>query len=325
MAYINILEQPQVNEVDSLLGIKDDKVVQIDSKDSCLSGLSNLTEVQKQQVREDINALEDEAGVIDTEHLATGSVTKEKLDSGLRNSIGTKAIRINYGDVEAAEAALKEYNKDPNKTVVLVNYNGIRIPATVSATFILALVTEGNDERKLLYRKGKWDSSVVFDHSSVLYDKHQSLTDSEQKTARDNIGIPDINMLKFVYKDLGQALGHRAYSIYAHIQVDYQIPEILIFRDPNYSRHIYLSRVPYISEIQYNALMAKLEAEFPNESIGEICCVYAVSREFLGNKTKQKISVGDSIKDFLAVGIIAKDPDQIGIYDEKLLVFDPPK
>lgn len=28
MAYINILEQPQVNEVDSLLGIKDDKVVQ---------------------------------------------------------------------------------------------------------------------------------------------------------------------------------------------------------------------------------------------------------------------------------------------------------
>ena len=82
MAYINILEQPQVNEVDSLLGIKDDKVVQIDSKDSCLSGLSNLTEVQKQQVREDINALEDEAGVIDTEHLATGSVTAIKIGDG---------------------------------------------------------------------------------------------------------------------------------------------------------------------------------------------------------------------------------------------------
>lgn len=90
MAYINILEQPQVNETDSLLGIKDDKVVQIDSKDSCLSGLSNLTEVQKQQVREDINALEDEAGVIDTEHLATGSVTKAKLDSSVRNIL-TKA------------------------------------------------------------------------------------------------------------------------------------------------------------------------------------------------------------------------------------------
>lgn len=90
MAYINILEQPQVNETDSLLGIKDDKVVQIDSKDSCLSGLSNLTEVQKQQVRENINALEDEAGVIDTEHLATGSVTKAKLDSSVRNIL-TKA------------------------------------------------------------------------------------------------------------------------------------------------------------------------------------------------------------------------------------------
>lgn len=188
MAYINILEQPQVNEVDSLLGIKDDKVVQIDSKDSCLSGLNNLTEVQKQQVRENINALEDKAGVIDTEHLATGSVTKEKLDSGLRNSIGTKAIQVGFGDVEAAEAALKEYNKDPNKTVVLVNYKYIRIPATVSATFILALVTEGNDERKLLYRNGKWDSSVVFNHSSVLYTA-QTLTNKQKQTARENIGI----------------------------------------------------------------------------------------------------------------------------------------
>lgn len=274
----------------------------------------------------DVNGNISKTKTIDTEHLATGSVTKEKLDSGLRNSIGTKAIRINYGNVEAAEAALKEYNKDPNKTVVLVNYNGIRIPATVSATFILALVTEGNDERKLLYRGGKWDSSVVFDHSSVLYDKHQSLTDSEQKTARDNIGIPDINMLKFVYKDLRETLKHGVISIYTRVQVDYQIPEILIFEDPVYSgNHVYLSRVPYISEAQYNALMAKLEAEFPNESIGAICCVYAVSRQFYGRKEPEKISVGDSIKDFLAVGVIAKDPDQIGNYDKNLLVFDPPK
>lgn len=82
MAYIDILKQPTVGQVDSLIGIKDDEVVQIDSKDSCLSGLSNLTDAQANQVREAINALEDEAGVVDTEHLATKCVTHNKMAIG---------------------------------------------------------------------------------------------------------------------------------------------------------------------------------------------------------------------------------------------------
>lgn len=114
MAYINILEQPQVNETDSLLGIKDDKVVQIDSKDSCLSGLSNLTEVQKQQVREDINALEDEAGVIDTEHLATGAVTTDKIGRSAVNTANladyavapTKIDRTLYNQITKGNSAV---------------------------------------------------------------------------------------------------------------------------------------------------------------------------------------------------------------------------
>lgn len=273
----------------------------------------------------DVNGNISKTKTIDTEHLATGSVTKEKLDSKLQNSIGTKAIRINYGDVEAAEAALKEYNKDPNKTVVLVNYKGIRIPATVSATFILALVTEGNDERKLLYRGGKWDGSVVFEHSSVLYDRSQSLTDSEKETARSNIGIPDANMLKFVFQDFKTPLKRAVYLLFSKLE-DFQLPEILIFGFPGYTGNkVYLSRVPHISEAQYAALMTKLETEFPDESIGTICYVYAYSRQFMGFKPTEKISVGDSISDFLAIAITSKDRNASGDYEEKLLVLDPPK
>ena len=48
MAYINILEQPQVNEVDSLLGIKDDKVVQKIEKNLTLpSNFMELTDAER--------------------------------------------------------------------------------------------------------------------------------------------------------------------------------------------------------------------------------------------------------------------------------------
>lgn len=140
----------------------------------------------------DVNGNISKTKTIDTKHLATGSVTKEKLDSKLQNSIGTKAIRINYGDVEAAKAALEEYNADPNKTVILVNYKSVRVPASVSGTFIVALVTEGNNERKLLYKNGEWNDSVIFNHSSVLYTA-QTITDKQKQTARENIGINGVD------------------------------------------------------------------------------------------------------------------------------------
>ena len=99
MAYIDVLKQPQVNEVDSLLGIKDNQVVQTTPTDLCLSGLENLTNEQANQVRENINALEDEAGVIDTEHLATGAVTSEKLSVDVQTELKNNSrLIINYND-----------------------------------------------------------------------------------------------------------------------------------------------------------------------------------------------------------------------------------
>lgn len=99
MAYIDVLKQPQVNEVDSLLGIKDNQVVQTTPTDLCLSGLENLTNEQANQVRENINALEDEAGVIDTEHIATGAVTSEKLSVDVQTELKNNSrLIINYDD-----------------------------------------------------------------------------------------------------------------------------------------------------------------------------------------------------------------------------------
>ena len=99
MAYIDVLKQPQVNEVDSLLGIKDNQVVQTTPTDLCLSGLENLTNEQANQVRENINALEDEAGVIDTEHIATGAVTSEKLSVDVQIELKNNSrLIINYDD-----------------------------------------------------------------------------------------------------------------------------------------------------------------------------------------------------------------------------------
>lgn len=124
MAYIDVLKQPTVGQVDSLIGIIDDKVVQIDSKDSCLSGLSNLTDVQADQVREAINALEDEAGVIDTEHLATKSVTHNKIatDAVFAENIANGNIVYSHLDDN-----LKEELSTLNGLIIM--YSDSEIPA----------------------------------------------------------------------------------------------------------------------------------------------------------------------------------------------------
>lgn len=101
---------------------------------------------------------------------------------------GSKAIRINYGDVEAAKAAIEQFNDDPQKTVILVNYNGIRCVATVSFTanpFLVAYVPEGVNLRKLLFRAEAWSEAVIYG-DSVRYGV-QTLTDAQQSQARRNI------------------------------------------------------------------------------------------------------------------------------------------
>lgn len=127
------------------------------------------------------------------------TTTTQKLDEREQNiaklniDAGSKAIRINYDDVQAAEAALTKYNEDPQKTVILVNYKTIRIPAIVSPTFIVAFVPEGANLRKLLYRHNTstWDNSTVIYGDTIRYSE-QTLTDAQKETVRNNIGI-DVN------------------------------------------------------------------------------------------------------------------------------------
>lgn len=127
------------------------------------------------------------------------TTTTQKLNEQEQNiaklniDAGSKAIRINYDDVQAAEAALTKYNEDPQKTVILVNYKTIRIPAIVSPTFIVAFVPEGANLRKLLYRHNTstWDNSTVIYGDTIRYSE-QTLTDAQKETVRNNIGI-DVN------------------------------------------------------------------------------------------------------------------------------------
>lgn len=127
------------------------------------------------------------------------TTTTQKLDENEQNiaklniDAGSKAIIINYDDVQAAEAALTKYNEDPQKTVILVNYKTIRIPAVVSPTFIVAFVPEGVNLRKLLYRHNTstWDNSTVIYGDTIRYSE-QTLTNAQKETVRNNIGI-DVN------------------------------------------------------------------------------------------------------------------------------------
>lgn len=50
--------------------------------DALLISKQDLTDAQKAQARKNINALEDEVGVIDTEHIATGAVATPKIADG---------------------------------------------------------------------------------------------------------------------------------------------------------------------------------------------------------------------------------------------------
>lgn len=269
----------------------------------------------------DVNGNISKTKTIDTKHLATGSVTKEKLDSGLRNSIGTKAIRINYGDVEAAKAALEEYNADPNKTVILVNYKSIRVPASVSGTFIVALVTEGSNERKLLYKNGEWNDSVIFNHSSVLYTT-QDLTDVQKKTARDNIGasnfIPTdsriINDLLY-YTDKLPTLPSAVSFKDVISTIEGYFP--LVFSTPGGAGPLsrkYYHRVMSLTEGQYAAIVDLLKKDF-SSYVGDnfvIKAVYEKSESMASSYASRGITVGDSI-DLIEICIVSRPNGKVYI------------
>lgn len=124
--------------------------------------------------------------------LTTGKYQKfttgEQQEIKTNIDAGSKAIRINYGNATAAAAAIEQFNNDPQKTVILVNYKNIRCVATVSFTtppFMVAYVPEGTNMRKLLFKDGAWAESVIY-HDTVRYNK-QTLTEAQKAQARQNI------------------------------------------------------------------------------------------------------------------------------------------
>lgn len=124
--------------------------------------------------------------------LTTGGYQKfttgEQREIKTNIDAGSKAIRINYGNPTAAAAAIEQFNNDPQRTVILVNYKNIRCVATVSFTtspFMVAYVPEGTNMRKLLFKDGAWSESVIY-HDTVRYNK-QTLTEAQKSQARQNI------------------------------------------------------------------------------------------------------------------------------------------
>ena len=132
--------------------------------------------------------------------------------TGIKKSIdnkGSKAIRIAYGTQSSlVDAAIAEYTADPAKTLILINYNGIRIPAIVSDTynpFIVAYVPEGVNQRKLLYQDGTWSDSIIVHGDTVRYNT-QSLSDTQKSTARMNIGaVSERDMSTYVDKKISES------------------------------------------------------------------------------------------------------------------------
>lgn len=114
--------------------------------------------------------------------------TAEQNQVKVNIDAGSKAILINYGNVEAAKAAIEQYNNDPQRTIILVNYKNIRCVATVSFTtapFLVAYVPEGANMRKLLFKEDAWSETVIWG-DNVRYSK-QALTDAQKAQARENI------------------------------------------------------------------------------------------------------------------------------------------
>ena len=68
--------------------------------DKCVQVVEQeFTDDEKRIARENINAIEDEAGVIDTEHIATGAVTSEKLSVDVQTELENNSrLIINYND-----------------------------------------------------------------------------------------------------------------------------------------------------------------------------------------------------------------------------------
>lgn len=132
-------------------------------------------------------------GAVTTPKIVDKAVVKGKLSEDLQevlDNAGTKAIRINYDDVEAAKKAIADYNADPNKTVVLVNYSGIRIPAIMSDTYnpvIVAYLPEGINVHKLLFQGDAWSETVIYG-DNVRYN-NQTLTATQKAQARKNIDV----------------------------------------------------------------------------------------------------------------------------------------
>jgi len=174
---------------DAVNGISSDIDSKIGSLQADITGLrGDLRQIQDdlteelQGVYKDIDGIRSD--IADIQADITG--IKKTIESN-----GSKAIRIAYGtQTSLTDEAIKEYNDDPAKTVILVNYNGIRIPATVSDTvipFIVAYVPEGLNQRKILYRNGVWSDDTIVYGDTVRYNS-QTLTDGQKESARKNIG-----------------------------------------------------------------------------------------------------------------------------------------
>ena len=120
---------------------------------------------------------------IANEYFGKISMNKEKIVS-IKIEVSTKK------GYKAAKKAIADYNADPNKTVVLVNYYGIRIPAIVSDTWnpvIVAYLPEGINVHKLLFQGDAWSETVIYG-DNVRYNK-QTLTAAQKAQARKNIDV----------------------------------------------------------------------------------------------------------------------------------------
>lgn len=171
--------------------------------DALLISKQDLTDKQKAQARKNINALGDEAGVIDEKHIATGAVTTDKIKDGSVTTpkIADNAVTdIKLAPLSVGASRIKNLavttHKIANGAVTTLK---IADGAVTNDKIADDAVTNNNIcPEAITIDKLEFDLEAMVS-DNVKYRK-QILTDAQKAQARNNIGISEYETFNDITK-----------------------------------------------------------------------------------------------------------------------------
>lgn len=160
--------------------------------DAILISKQDLTDKQKAQARKNINAMEDEAGVIDEEHIATGAVTTDKIKNGAVTSpkIANEAVTdVKLAPLSVGGSRIKGFAVTTPK----IANGAVTTPKIVDGAVTNDKIADGAVTNNKICPEAITIDKLELDLEAMVSDNvktvEQTLTAEQKAKARKNIDV----------------------------------------------------------------------------------------------------------------------------------------